>query len=215
MRIVLMGPPGVGKGTQATTMREHLGTAHVSTGHILREAVKAGSLLGRRVKSLLEAGQLVPDELMQELIVDRLGRSDTAEGFILDGFPRTQEQVAILDKVLQKLKISLDGVFLLTAPEEEIVRRLGGRRVCPKCSALYHLETKAPASPGVCDACGSALVQRSDDTESVIRDRLRVYAEQTLPIAESYRSRGLLQEIDATGSPEAVARRVSTVVQRS
>jgi adenylate kinase len=185
---------------------------HVSTGDILREAVRAGSPLGRRVKSVLESGQLVPDDLMQQLIVERLGQADAGEGFILDGFPRTQEQVAILDRVLQQLNISLDGVYLLAAPEDEIVRRLGGRRVCPKCTAVYHLETNAPKSPGVCDACGSALVQRPDDTESVIRDRLRVYAEQTLPLVETYRGRGLMREMDATGSPDAVAARLKEAV---
>jgi adenylate kinase len=212
MRIVLMGMPGVGKGTQATALREHLGVPHVSTGDILREAVRAASPLGRRVKAVLESGELVPDGLMQELIVNRLGQADAGEGFILDGFPRTQEQVAILDRVLQKLGSNLDGVYLLAAEDEEIVRRLGGRRVCPKCTAVYHLETRVPASPGVCDACGSALVQRPDDTESVIRDRLRVYAEQTWPIVETYRNRGLLREIDASGSPETVAGRLKQAV---
>ncbi len=203
-----MGVPGVGKGTQAAFLKNDLGVPHVSTGDILRQAVQEGSSLGRRVKGTLASGQLVSDELMAELIVERLGRSDAREGFILDGFPRTKEQVAILDTVLERLGITLDGVLLLTANEEEVVRRLVNRRVCPKCLALFHLENKPPASPGICDDCGSALVQRPDDTESVIRDRLRVYSEQTLPVAESYRERGLLREIDGSGSPEEIARRV-------
>ena len=203
-----MGPPGVGKGTQAAFLKSDLGVPHVSTGDILRKAVREGSALGRRVKGTLDSGQLVSDQLMAELIVERLGRSEAREGFILDGFPRTKEQVAILDTVLEQLGITLDGVLLLTAEEEEVVRRLVNRRICPKCRAVFHLENKLPASPGVCDDCGSALVQRPDDTESVIRDRLRVYSEQTLPAAESYRERGLLREIDAVGTPEAIAGRV-------
>lgn len=209
-----MGMPGVGKGTQATALRDHLGVPHVSTGDILRGAVRAGTPLGRKVKSLLDSGQLVSDDLMRELIVERLGQDDAREGFILDGFPRTQEQVRILDGVLEQLHISLDAVYVLTAPEDEIVRRLGGRRECPKCSEVYHLETKSPASAGVCDACGSALVQRADDTETVIRDRLRVYAEQTLPVAETYRERGLLREIDGTGPPVEVAGRLKKAVEK-
>lgn len=210
-----MGMPGVGKGTQAAVLREHLGVPHISTGDILREAVRVGTSLGRRVKSVLDSGQLVSDDLMRELIAERLGQDDAREGFVLDGFPRTREQVEILDGVLEQLHISLDAAYVLTAPEDEIVRRLGGRRVCPKCSEVYHLETRAPASAGVCDACGSALVQRADDTETVVRDRLRVYAEQTLPVAETYRERGLLREVDATGSPDAVAARLKKAVEKS
>ena len=213
MKVVLMGMPGVGKGTQATMLREQLGVPHISTGDILRESVRRGTNLGRRVQGILEAGQLVPDDLMRELISERLRQADARKGFVLDGFPRTSEQVGILDAVLSQLNISLDGVYLLTAPEEEIVRRLGGRRVCPKCSAVFHLETRPPASPGVCDDCGSALVQRPDDTEGVIRDRLRVFAEQTLPIVEIYRRQNLLREIDATGLPAKVAERLQQTLE--
>lgn len=209
-----MGMPGVGKGTQATVLQNLLGVPHVSTGDILRDAVRAGTALGHEVSGILESGRLVSDDLMRELIAERLGQDDVREGFILDGFPRTQEQVNILDGVLAQLSISLDAVYVLSAPEDEIVRRLGGRRVCPKCSEVYHLETKPPASAGVCDGCGSALGQRADDSEAVIRDRLRVYADQTLPVAATYRERGLLQEIDATGSPETVAGRLKKTVGR-
>lgn len=203
-----MGMPGVGKGTQAASLRQALEVPHVSTGDILREAVREGSPLGRKVKGVLEAGELVSDSMMGELIVVRLGREDTGRGFILDGFPRTREQVTILDGVLERLGIQLDAVFLLTAPAEEIVRRLSGRRVCPECSEVYHLEARLPESAGVCDACGSALVQRPDDTEEVVRGRLRVYAEQTLPLAEVYRERKLLHETDATGEPDVVFERL-------
>ncbi len=215
MRLVLMGMPGVGKGTQATRLRDRLAVPHVSTGDILRDAIREGTPLGRKVRDFLDAGELVPDELIGDLIVERLGRSDAAEGFILDGFPRTAAQVAILDRVLHRLGVALDGAFLLAAEEEEIVRRLTGRRVCPSCSAVYHLETKAPRSAGVCDKCGSALVQRPDDTEDVIRDRLFVYREQTLPIAEIYRERGMLRQVDATGLPDEVFEKLTEAMELS
>jgi adenylate kinase len=204
MKIVLMGMPGVGKGTQAARLKDALDVPHVSTGDILREAVREGSALGRKVQRFLDSGELVPDEVMGDLIAERLARPDARGGFILDGFPRTREQVAILDDVLQRVGISLDAVFLLAAPEDEIVRRLSGRRVCPNCAAVYHLENGPPTSAGVCDACSSALVQRPDDTESVIRDRLKVYADQTLPVADVYRERGQLRELDASGDPDTV-----------
>lgn len=204
MRIVLMGMPGAGKGTQATRLVGELGVVHVSTGDILREAVHSGSALGRKVRGVLDSGALVPDDVMGELIADRLGRKDAADGFVLDGFPRTLQQVTTLDAVLDRLGVGLDLVYLLTAPETEIVRRLTGRRVCPSCGALFHLEQRPPSSAGVCDECSSALVQRQDDTESVIRERLRIFNEQTLPIAEAYRQRSLLREIDGTGDPQDV-----------
>jgi len=171
--------------------------------------------LGRRVKGTLDSGRLVPDKLMADLMGERLGQGDAQEGFILDGFPRTKEQVAILDTVLDRLGIALDAVLLLSVDEQEVVRRLVNRRVCPKCLAVFHLENRPPASPGVCDDCGSALVQRPDDTESVIRERLRVYSEQTLPAAESYRERDLLREIVASGTPEVIAQRVQAALGRS
>jgi adenylate kinase len=208
MRVVLIGPPGVGKGTQASQLKNLLGVPHVSTGDILREAVQAGNPLGRKVKGFVESGQLVPDDVMGELIAQRLSRPDARAGFVLDGFPRTLEQVETLDSVLARLGVVLDRVFLFTVPEAEIVRRLAGRRTCPKCGAVFHVDSRPPRSAGVCDACGSALVQRADDTEDVIRERLRVYAEQTLPVASAYASRGLIQEVDGAGEPAAVLARI-------
>jgi adenylate kinase len=213
MRIVLMGMPGVGKGTQAARLREAAGGLHVSTGDILRESVQAGSELGRRVRDYLDSGALVPDELIGEVIGDRLARDDARAGFILDGFPRTLEQVAILDRVLERLGVELDRVVLLVAPEEEIIRRLSGRRVCPGCGAVFHVDNDPPRSAGVCDGCGSALVQRPDDTPEVIRNRLEVYERDTLPIAERYRERGLMQKIDASGDPDTVFRALRTELE--
>lgn len=204
MRIVLVGPPGVGKGTQALRLRLELEVPHVSTGDILREAVKQGTPLGRRAGSYMESGKLVPDDLMGDLIADRLSQPDAAAGFILDGFPRTAAQVAILDRALESVGASLDRVLALVAAEKEIVRRLSGRRICPACGSVFHVESRPPASPGACDGCGTALVQRPDDEEKVIRDRLGVFEAQTLPVAAIYKERGLLREVDAAGDSDAV-----------
>lgn len=203
-----MGAPGVGKGTQAARLSAGRGTPHISTGDILREAVNGGTELGGKVRAFLEAGQLVPDSLMGDLIQHRIGMADAEAGFILDGFPRTLDQVHILDRVLENLGVGLDGAFILTAPENEIVRRLTGRRVCPGCNTVFHLDSRPPQAPGVCDNCGSALVQRPDDTEAVIRDRLAVYEDQTRPVAEAYRTRGQLVEVDGLGDPDLVASRL-------
>ncbi len=210
-----MGPPGVGKGTQAAQMQALLGVPHVSTGNILRVAIQQeGSPLGSEVRRFVESGRLVPDGLMGDLIAERLERKDSAAGFILDGFPRTLEQIDILDGVLGRLGLELDRVLMLKVPEAEIVRRLSGRRTCPKCGAVFHLESRPPAAAGACDACGAELVQRQDDTEQVIRERMKVYAEQTLPVAEAYRSRGLLIEIDGFGEVDAVRSRLTSGLGR-
>ena len=206
-----MGPPGVGKGTQAAQLQALLGVPHVSTGNILRVAIQQeGSPLGSEVRRFVESGRLVPDGLMGDLIAERLERKDSVAGFILDGFPRTLEQVDILDGVLGRLGLELDRVLMLKVPEAEIVRRLSGRRTCPKCGSVFHLESRPPATAGVCDACGAELVQRPDDTERVIRERMKVYADQTLPVAEAYRSRGLLIEIDGFGEVDAVRARLTS-----
>ena len=210
-----MGPPGVGKVTQAERLQALLEVPHISTGNILRAAIQQeGSALGQQARQFVESGKLVPDNLMGELIADRLGRKDTETGFILDGFPRTLEQVGILDGVLGRIGQPLDKVLMLVAPQSEIVRRLSGRRTCPSCGAVYHLESRPPAVSGVCDACGGALVQRPDDAEAVIRERLRVYDDQTLPVAAAYRAKGILVEIDGLGEVNAVGDRLSAGLGR-
>jgi len=215
MNVVLMGPPGVGKGTQAAALKGLLGVPHVSTGDILRASMNEGSPLGKKVKEYVESGRLVPDDLMGDLIADRLGRHDAAKGFILDGFPRTMEQVTILDGVLSRLGRSLDRVLILAVPEGEIVRRLAGRRSCPKCGAVFHLESRPPKAAGICDQCGSALVQRKDDTEDVIRERLNIYASQTVPVAAAYRTKGILAEVDGLGEIEDVGSRLKAGLGRT
>lgn len=211
----MMGPPGVGKGTQAANLKGLVGGPHVSTGDLLRAAMQDGTELGRKAKGFVESGGLVPDSLMGELLERRLSESDAAKGFVLDGFPRTIQQVALLQGILEKLGTRLDRVFVLTAPEGEIVRRLSGRRLCPGCGELYHLESKPPRREGMCDRCGAALIQRADDNEEVIRKRLRIYLEQTLPVAEAYRTRGVLLEVDGTGEPGEVLERLKAGIPKS
>lgn len=203
-----MGPPGVGKGTQASRLRDDLGVPHISSGDLLREAVKSASALGRKARSYVESGELVPDGLMGDLIAERLGKGDARRGFVLDGFPRTVGQVAILDQVLRRLEVSVDSVVLLNAEAGEVIRRLSGRRICRNDGTLYHVDSNPPKSPGICDRCGAALIQREDDTEAVIRKRLEVYTRETLPVANAYRERGILVEVDAGGDTGAVFERL-------
>ena len=212
MRLVLIGMPGAGKGTQGARLRESLGVVHLSAGDILREAVKAGTALGLQAKDVMACGKLVPDELIGDLVAERLGEPDMQGGFILDGFPRTVEQVAILDRALERCGVELDRVVLLGATEEEIVRRLSGRRVCDACGAVYHVESKPSSKGAVCERCDGKLVQRPDDTEEVLRKRLRVYREQTLPIVGAYEKRGLLVRIEGTGAPDTVFERLQAAL---
>lgn len=211
-----MGPPGVGKGTQAEILQGLLGVPHISTGNILRAAIRDdGSPLGKEARKFVESGRLVPDELMGDLIAKRLEERDAAQGFILDGFPRTVEQVSILGRVLGHLGLKLDKVLMLVVPETEIVRRLSGRRTCPSCGSVFHLDSKPPAVPGVCDACGSALAQRPDDREQVIRERMTVYTNQTVPVAQAYRTQGILAEIDGVGDIDDVGSRLRSALPTS
>jgi adenylate kinase len=203
-----MGMPGVGKGTQAARLSTRFGVPHLSTGDVLRQAIRGGSALGQRVRGVLDAGALVSDDLMAEVLSEPLLAA--RNGFILDGFPRTAEQVTILDRLLGS---PLDAVVLLNAPEAEIVRRLSGRRVCPQCSAVYHADHRPPRVAGVCDVCQAAVSQRPDDREEVVRERLRVYREQTMPVIEAYRQRGLLREADASGDAAAVYARLVQLME--
>ena len=208
MRIVLLGPPGPGKGTQAKLMLERTGMVHISTGDLLRAAVATSSTLGRAAKGFMERGELVPDQLVTDMIRDRLSAMGGAPSFMLDGFPRTVVQAEALEKMLASRSIPLEHVVSLDVPREELVRRLSGRRTCRVCGAMSHVTSDPTRRPGVCDECGGALYQREDDREETIRARLEVYDRATAPLITFYRGRGLLREVDGTGPTTDVLDRV-------
>ena len=198
MRMVFLGAPGAGKGTQARLISESQGIPQISTGDILRAAVREGTPLGREAQGYMDRGELVPDSVMVGLIRERLGCEDCANGFILDGFPRTLDQAGALDTLLGELNKPLTHVFDVEVPREELLKRLTGRRVCRNCSASFHVEFNPPKTEGVCDHCGGELYQRADDNAQTVRKRLDVYVEQTRPLTEYYREQGLLKTIDGT-----------------
>ncbi len=208
MRVILLGPPGAGKGTQAQRLTQTLGIPQVSTGDILRAAAVEGTPLGREAKAYMDQGALVPDGVVIGIIRERLAAPDCARGYILDGFPRTAAQAEALGETLQALGTPLTAVLSITVDPEELVRRLSGRRTCGNCGAAYHMETAPPRRAGLCDRCGGALLQREDDREETIRKRLAVYREQTAPLVAYYRGRGLLREVDGRGDIDDVFARV-------
>jgi len=201
LRIVLLGPPGAGKGTQAQILSKDLNTPHISTGDMLREALKAATPLGLKAKKYMEKGALVPDKVVIALVSERLSKPDAMKGFILDGFPRTPEQAASLDQSLEKLCMPLDLVLYLKASLEVVIRRLSGRRVCSQCGKNYHLTNFKPTVDGICDNCGGKLFQRPDDKEETIENRLKVYERQTAPLIEYYKNKKSLYEV--SGDKEA------------
>ncbi len=205
IRAVLLGPPGAGKGTQASRLSRTYGIPHIATGDIFRANVNGGTELGARAKSYMDAGELVPDDVVIGMVADRLREDDAADGFLLDGFPRTVPQAEALEDQLAELGRPLDVVLRFQIGDDEVVRRIAGRRVCPECDAVYHLDVDPPDEEGVCDACGSGLVQREDDREDVVRNRLEVYREQTAPVEDFYEERDLLRDVDALGDPDEVS----------
>ena len=205
LNLILLGPPGAGKGTQAERLRDDFGIPHISTGDILRAEVAEGSELGRKAKRFMDAGELVPDEVIVEMITRRLGAGDARDGFLLDGFPRNAEQADALAEALAGLERRLTAALLIEVPDDEVVRRLAGRRVCVKNpSHIYHTEFDPPEHEDVCDQDGSRLVQREDDKEETIRKRLEVYHSQTEPLIEYYDRAGLLRRFDGRRSAEDV-----------
>jgi adenylate kinase len=203
--IVLLGAPGSGKGTQAERIAPAFGLPHISTGDILRGAVKAGTELGRTAKRFMDAGDLVPDEVVIGIIRERLTEPDTAAGFMLDGFPRTLEQATALDEMLAGAGRALRFVLLIDVPEEELVQRLAGRRACRSCGRGYNVVFDPPKVEGVCDACGGELFQRDDDNEDTVRNRLTVYRRQTEPLVGYYRDKGVLATVYGGGrTPDQV-----------
>ncbi len=204
MRVVFLGAPGAGKGTQARRIAERASIPQISTGDILRLAVREGTSLGLEAKAFMDRGELVPDSLMVGLIRDRIQHSDCVRGYLLDGFPRTLAQAEALDRMLQELEQPLQLAIELSVPDGELVRRLTGRRVCRSCGASFHVVSAPSRAEGVCDHCGGELYQRADDAASTVERRLAVYHEQTAPISERYREAGILRELDGAQSIEAL-----------
>jgi adenylate kinase len=211
-RLIFLGAPGVGKGTQAQRLAADEGLVQISTGDMLREAIKQGTELGRQAKGYMDAGQLVPDDTVIGIIRDKLAGAPNEAGYILDGFPRTVAQAQALDAMLERTGSGIHHVINFEVPSAEIIRRLSGRRSCPECQAVYHMETAPPRQMGKCDKCGSALIQRQDDKSETIAERLKVYEQQTKPLVEYYSKQGLLRHIDATVPIDDVYSRLRQVL---
>ena len=209
MKLIMLGAPGAGKGTQAAIFSERLDIPTISTGNILRSAVKNGTSVGLQAKSYMDAGKLVPDEVIIGIVAERLAESDCQGGYILDGVPRTIAQA----EALEKAGVQVDCVLSIEVPDQEIQRRMSGRRACTACGATYHVEAAPPKTEGVCDACGGALVQRDDDKPETVQDRLRVYHAQAEPLKEFYQQRGILKTVDNQPTIEDTAKAIERVLE--
>lgn len=215
MRIVLVGPPGAGKGTQAAFLAKNLSIPHISTGDLFRANISRQTELGKLAKSYMDAGNLVPDEVTIAMAKDRMEQPDAANGFLLDGFPRNVSQAEALDELLEAENMQLDAVLDLEVPEDEVVKRIAGRRICRNDSShVFHVTYKQPAKEGVCDVCGGELYQRDDDSEETVRKRLEVYHTQTEPIIDYYKAQGLVVTISALGKVEDVTARAMEALKR-
>jgi adenylate kinase len=210
--LILLGPPGAGKGTQAERLREDFQVPFISTGEMLRSNVQNGTDLGGEAQTYMSAGELVPDEVMVAMVGERIAHKDAQDGFILDGFPRTLEQAKALDKQLRELHRRVTAALLIDVPDEDVVRRLSGRRVCVKGGHNYHIEFDPPKHEGVCDQDGSRLIQREDDEPDVVRNRLRVYHEKTEPLVSYYDEQGVMRRVDGTREPTQVHDHIRAVI---
>ncbi len=213
MKLLITGRPGAGKGTQAVNIKEYYNIPHISTGDMFRAAMKAGTKMGLLAKSYMEKGQLVPDEVTIGIVEDRLSEADCKDGFLLDGFPRNLAQAEALDKFLTKNGIKLDAVLDVNVENSVLVRRMVGRRVCKNCGATYHIEFNKPLKDGICDNCGSNLVQRPDDTEATAVNRLAVYDEQTAPLLDYYKKQGILKTVNGDQSFDKVFEDIKAVLK--
>jgi len=213
MNIVFLGPPGAGKGTQAKILIERYGIPQVSTGDMLREHRAKGTELGKKAQEYMDKGQLVPDEIILGMVKERLSQPDCQKGFILDGFPRTVAQAEALDKLLSEMGKKLDFALALIVPDDLLVERLTGRRTCKNCGMMYHIKYKPPKVEGKCDVCGGELYQRPDDNEETVRNRLKVYHEQTAPLIEYYKNKGILREIDGSKSIEEITQQIISILE--
>lgn len=207
MRLILLGPPGAGKGTQAAVLSEELKIPHISTGDIFRANIKGGTPLGLLARSYIDSGKLVPDDVTVDIVGSRLKDDDCKNGFIMDGFPRTIPQAQLFDKMLDERNTAIDAVINITADDSVIIKRLSGRRMCP-CGKIYHMESNPPKTEGICDVCGSRLYIRDDDKEETIRERLRTYHQQTSPLVDYYQKKGLLMDFDGTKPKEVTTREI-------
>lgn len=196
MKIIMLGAPGAGKGTQAKLISDKYQIPHISTGDIFRANIKNGTELGKKAKTYMDQGLLVPDELVVDLVVDRVKQDDCKKGYILDGFPRTIPQAESLDKALMELGDKIDYAIDVEAPDESIIKRMSGRRACPECGATYHIVTIPPKKEGICDRCGKELILRDDDKPETVKKRLEIYHEQTEPLIDYYKNQGIILEVD-------------------
>ena len=204
MKIIMLGAPGAGKGTQAKMIAEKYQIPHVSTGDIFRANIKNGTELGKEAKKYMDQGQLVPDELTVKILLDRVAQADCVNGYVLDGFPRTIPQAEVLDAALTKLGDKIDYAINVDVPDENIVRRMSGRRACLSCGATYHIEHIPPKQEGICDVCGQPLVLRDDDKPETVLNRLKVYHDQTQPLIDFYTAKGVLKSVDGTVDQKSV-----------
>jgi adenylate kinase len=208
LNLVIFGPPGAGKGTQSEEIKKRYGVFHLSTGDMLREAIKNGTETGKLAQQYTNSGKLVPDEVVIKIVDEKIAGIPADQGFLFDGFPRTLDQAKALDGLLSSNGRAVSAVVYLNVPDEEVIKRLTGRRMCPACNSIYHITGMPPKKEGVCDKCGAELIQRKDDNETVIRQRLEAYHAQTQPLYEYYNDKGLIKEVGLSGSADETSRKI-------